>query len=190
MELPDAAASPDGDLVKEVYAYFGLCMYFAQVFETGLINVLTLLETAAAKPSSQTEHEAIFDSLYARHESLTFGNLLRALAKHGLIPFKLLEEARILKADRDHLAHRFFRDHDLDFATVGGCYSMIESLEVRRAKFSELDRRISAVVYRAYEASGQSSKLKRVMDKIEAEMLDEARDRSIVKAGNDEMSHR
>ena len=63
--LINAADSPEGDLVKDVYAHFGLCVYLAQVFETGLINVLTAIETSASKtPTRQT-----FDVLYAKHQN-------------------------------------------------------------------------------------------------------------------------
>jgi hypothetical protein len=38
----NAAESPEEELVKDVYAHFGLCIYLTQVFETGLINDLEL----------------------------------------------------------------------------------------------------------------------------------------------------
>jgi hypothetical protein len=142
VKLLNASASPDGDLVKEVHAYFDLCMYFAQVFETGLINILTALETARSGMPIQ----ATFEKLYQDHERLTFGNLINSLSKHNFLPEAVVREALELKVERDHLAHRFFRDHDLDFMTVGGCHLMIEELEKRRERFSALDKRVSALL--------------------------------------------
>lgn len=176
MERPILRASdhPDGDLVKEVHAYFGLCMYFAQVFETGLINALTALETAAdKKPFRQT-----FDTYYAKHEAQTFGNLLKALARHKFFPDDLIEEVTRLKADRDNLAHRFFRDHDLDFMTVGGCYVMIEELESRRKRFMDIDRRVTQLEDKAFEGLGfDAQNLRAETDRIKDEMTREARAR-------------
>ncbi|HEY4941506.1 MAG TPA: hypothetical protein VII56_08760 [Rhizomicrobium sp.] len=176
----NASASPDGELVKEVHAYFGLCMYFAQVFETELINTLTALETATdEKPFRQT-----YDMYYAKHEALTFGNLVRGLIRHNFFPSALIEEINALKADRDHLAHRFFRDHDLNFMTVGGCYIMIEELETRRKKFMDVDRRISELGTRAFEKLGfDTETLRKETDKIKEEMIREAQARYSSAAG-------
>jgi len=170
-QFVDATAHPDGDLVKEVHAYFGLCMYFAQVFETGLINALTALETASdERPFRQT-----FDTYYAKHEALTFGNLLKALSRHKFFPTDLLREVEALKSDRDHLAHRFFRDHDLDSATVAGCYAMIEELEERRKRFMDLDERVAKLEDKAFEKLGfDAEKLRTETSKIMAEMMEES----------------
>ena len=88
-------------MCKDVYAHFGLCVYLAQVFETELINVLTAIETSASKtPTRQT-----FDVLYAKHQTLTFGNLMSALSKHSLFPAELAAQVQKLKDERDNLAH-------------------------------------------------------------------------------------
>jgi len=166
----DASASPDDNLAKEVYAHFGLCMYLAQVFETGLINMLTALETAVSKkPTRQT-----FDALYVKHEALTFGNIMKALSAHNFLPKDLEEEIKELKGDRDHLAHRFFRDHDLDLITVGGSYVMIQELVVRRDRFARLDRKVSALEDKAFERIGfdpdtMRTKTKEILAEMEAE---------------------
>lgn len=148
--VENAATRPDGELCKEVYAHYGLCMYLAQVFETGLINILTALETAASEhPDQQT-----FEVFYERHEGLTFGNLMKALAHHHILPDDLTEEVRLLKAERDRLAHHFWREHDLDFMTVGGCHVMIERLEQFQCRFADLDRRVTQIQTLAFDRLG------------------------------------
>ena len=183
-QIIDASDHPDDDLVKEVYAHFGLCMYLAQVFETGLINILTALETASSKiPTRQT-----FNALYAKHESLTFGNLMKALSVHGVLPADLEEEIRQLKAERDHLAHRFFRDHYLDFITIGGCHFMIERLEARRNRFAALDKRVSQFQAEAIAKIGgiDSKQFSKMMEQAMAEILEEARSRYSSKVAKDQ----
>ena len=174
MNIVDASDRPDGELIKEVYAHFGLCVYLAQVFETGLINILTALETAASKtPTRQT-----FDDLYTKHESLTFGNLMKALSVHSVLPTDLVKEIRQLKAERDHLAHRFFRDHDLDFITVGGCYLMIERLVASRQRFEALDKRVSQFTTQSFSKLGFNPEQFDMLVKQElANMQEEARSR-------------
>lgn len=170
----NASDPPDGDLVREVYAYFGLCIYLSQVFETGLINILTALETAVSKkPTPQ-----IFESLYSKHQTFTFGRLLNSLSVHCAIPDDLMREVRELKAVRDHLAHQFFRDHDLDFMSIGGCYVMIEILEAHRARFKALDERVSALQAEAFSKIGiDPDQFGATTTQLYSEMLEEARAR-------------
>jgi hypothetical protein len=166
---------PDDDLARDVYAHFGLCMYIAQVFETGLINILTNLEHIKSKNATEEN----FDRLYKRNETLTFGNLMNALSKHNFVPQNLMQEARALKDERDHLAHRFFRDHDLDMPTVAGCNHMIEILTDRRDRFSALDHKISALLDNVYQRELGDGVWRKKLDEIEQEMRNEARERAL-----------
>lgn len=175
-KLIDASAAPDGDLCKEVYAHFGLCMFLAQVFETGLINILTALETAA----SENPIRRTFDELYAKHETLTFGNLMKALQRHNIVPSDLEQQILQLKAERDRLAHRFFREHDLNFATIAGCSVMIEQLTALREQFTEVDQRLSALQEPAFARIGlDPGKFRKATSEILVEMRREARSRYI-----------
>ena len=149
-------------------------MYFAQVFETGLINILTALATAQNAIPTRTT----FDTLYTQHERLTFGKLMKALSVYRFLPEDLEREVMLLKAERDHLAHRFFRDHDLDFMAVGGCHSMIEELERRRERFIALDGRVSDYQSLALRKLGFHLDILRARsEEIMTEMLQEARAR-------------
>jgi hypothetical protein len=178
----DTSDSPDENLVKEVYAHFGLCVFFSQVIETNLINFLTALETAASKvPTRRT-----FDDLYAKHESFTFGNLMKALSAHGFLPNDVMQDVQRLKAERDHLAHRYFRDHDLDFMTVGGCNQMIDDLQARRDRFIEVDRRMSGFHTTALAKIGVApEQIDTTMERTMVEMLGEARARWASKISKD-----
>lgn len=141
---------PDEELIKEVFARFGLCLYLSQVVETGMINILTALETAtSSQPTRQT-----FDALYKEHEDLTFGNLLKKLKRHNFFAENLEEDVRHMKSSRDHLAHRFFRNHDIDFITPAGCRHMIDILRQHKDRFDRLNKEIEAIQVNAYPKAG------------------------------------
>lgn len=149
-------------------------MYLSQVFETGLINILTALETA----KSAVPTRATFDALYAQHESLTFGNLMKRLGAHRVLPVDLADEVNKLKSERDWLAHRFFREHDLDFMSMAGCHVMIEKLTVQRDRFLSLDKRISALQAQAFGRIGiDPGKFDAMAEAEMRNMLEEARAR-------------
>lgn len=177
--MSEVSARSDGELCKEVYAHYGLCMYLAQVFETGLINILTALETAASKRHDQQT----FEAFYEKHEGLTFGNLMKALARHHILSDDLTEEVRLLKSERDRLAHHFWREHDLDFMTVGGCHVMIEQLEQFQRRFAALDRRVTQIQTLAFGRLGfDPETFDKLSQQAMAEMQDEARSRYANKA--------
>lgn len=141
---------PDSELVREVFAHFGLCLYLSQVVETGIINILTALETAcSSQPTRQT-----FDAFYEKHEALTFGNLLKELKRHDFFAESLEKDVRQMKSSRDHLAHRFFREHDVDFITPSGCRHMIEVMQQHQDRFDGLNKEIAAVQADAYAKAG------------------------------------
>jgi hypothetical protein len=60
---------------KEVYAFFGLAAYWAQVLERGVINLAVGLEIG--KSSNVTRQ--LVDELFARFDVRTLGRLLRAV---------------------------------------------------------------------------------------------------------------
>ena len=174
LKLTDASIPPNGDLVKEVYAHFGLCIFLSHVFETGMINILTALETASSKKPTR----GVFDNLYAKHEKLTFGKLMKALKGHGLIPNDLMREMHQLKTVRNHLAHRFFRDHHLDFMSQGGCHYMIEILEAHQENFDAVDERVAQIQIQVLAKIGiDPEQFGAMKDHAIAQMLEEAHSR-------------
>ena len=174
MHSLDASDDPDDDLIKEVCARFGLCVYLSQLCETRLITILTTLKTAdSQQPTRQT-----FDALYLNHERLTFGNLLNELLKCGVLSDDLLKQLRDGKNERDQLAHRFFRDHDMNFVTVGGCHLMLEILEGCQGRFDALEGVITGIEKAAFAKVGfDASKIDMDAKRAGERRLDEARTR-------------
>lgn len=136
----------DGMQCREVYARYGLAMSQAQVLEHGMVNTLlvfSLMPFMSDYPSHDTWVKA-FDRFYNVELAKTFGNMLKAIAAVPGFPTSLLDRLRSAKTDRDHLAHRFFREHDTDFMTREGRTLMIAECEKLITRFGELDRAIEA----------------------------------------------
>src|SRR4051794_16451774 len=142
------AGDDDEVQIREVYSRFGLAMYLAQVLEHGIVNallVLSLLPTMKGF-ADRTSWDAAFDRFYDAELGRTLGNMIRALEQTGVMPADLIEKLRAAKVHRDHLAHRFFREHDLDFMTSQGRSRMIAECEDRMELFQSLDREVEAIV--------------------------------------------
>lgn len=140
------STDPHDEQVREVYARYGLAMFQAQVLEHGMVNamlVLSLLPTIRTF-KDDAAWEAAFDRFYDVELAKTFGNMLNRLEPLDGFPPDLLTRLRAAKLQRDHLAHRFFREHDIDFMTADGRTKMIAECENIIVLFRDLDRKVEA----------------------------------------------
>jgi hypothetical protein len=120
---------------KEVYAFFGLASYSAQVLEKG-ITIMVVAFRCKGLRITRSE----FDTLYAEHNKKTFGQLLVRARKIISIPDdidSLLEEA-LLK--RNWLMHHYFADRAAQFMTETGRRQMLSELQSLIRIFMEADR--------------------------------------------------
>jgi hypothetical protein len=144
---------PDEDYqVREVYAYAGLALYFAQVLEHGLVNVLTIAEHAADPNATRSDVDAAFE----RHFAATFGKLRRLLEPYVVGDASLIADLGDALAARNRLAHSFFRDHALDFMNENGRDLMLQELKGMADLFRAVDARLTPVLFRHGEARGLS----------------------------------
>lgn len=134
------ADDEDAIQIREVYSRYGLAMYQAQVLEHGMVNaviIAQMLPTMRGYPGRSAWEDA-FNRTYDVELAKTFGNMLKALLLLDL-PEELLGRLRGAKSERDRLAHRFFREHDVDFLGRAGRTRMIAECEDAIEMFSEID---------------------------------------------------
>jgi uncharacterized protein YutE (UPF0331/DUF86 family) len=130
-EIPE----PDDYGPKEVFAFFGLASYYAQVLEK---NLTIMVVAFRCKGLQITKGE--FDALYAEHNKKTLGHLLHRAKELISIPNEtdsLLNEA-LLK--RNWLIHHYFADRCIQFGTEIGRRQMISDLQSMMCIFTEADR--------------------------------------------------
>ncbi len=132
---------PDGEDPKEVYAFFGLASYHAQVLEQELIIFASTLRLSGQTGVTQEYVEELYRTL----ESRTFGQLLGEARKLTEIPAAVdgvLAQALRLRND---LAHMFFARHSEDLLSRSGRDEMIQSLRAASAAFIDADARLTAL---------------------------------------------
>jgi hypothetical protein len=132
-EVPEA----EGFDEKEVYAFYGLAAYSAQVLEKGLVNLVAGLHTDGL---SITRGE--FDTLFAGFDASTFGQLVRrARTKVPISPDTEILLAEALR-ERNRLVHHFFADHATAFMTEQGRMKMIAELRRLVTLFQRVDHQV------------------------------------------------
>jgi hypothetical protein len=140
---------PDDELVKEVFAHFGLAAYLAQVFERSLVNALTTVYGPGQTRLTQDEVDRRFDDLSER----TLGGLLKTLEGAGLAA-DLMPAVRDALKDRHRLTHHFFWDRAAEFLSADGCHRMLQDLSGMQARFRDCGAGVDAEVQRWAAAHG------------------------------------
>jgi hypothetical protein len=162
-----AAASTDddddkSDHVKEVYARFGLAMYFAQVLEHGIVNGLVIIDLIPSRRHlvrSPEEWAATVDEFMSRHFESTMGRLIRDLQSITTVPSDLEQLLRHALKKRNWLAHDFFRERSLEFMTTSGRDLMLHEVDECRDLFKAADERLEAIVHPLRVAAGMTDEM-------------------------------
>ena len=143
--------------VKNVYAHFGLAMYFAQVLEHGLANTMVcaeLLPRRAGKPVPKKAWEAEFDAFMNEQYQQTLGRLIRALKNATSIPPDLEDLLIAALEKRNYLAHQYFRERAETFMSWKGREKMIEELQGAQKLFDNAEARLTAIERQLREKYG------------------------------------
>lgn len=144
--------TPDYDDPREVYAVFGLTFFNACVLEQGLVNCTIALRATGNLNITTREIGELFDSL--DKQRATFGTILREIRKHSQLDPSLDDDLTKALGHRNHLAHKFFVDHDLAIRTTSGRKAMIDELIEIRRFLKDVDTRFDVVWKNAWSAWG------------------------------------
>lgn len=165
---------PENFDAKEVYAFFGLGAFYAQVLEQGLINLATILHTRGLTRVTREAIEKAFD----RFGFFTLGSLIEDVRKKIEVPLTFESDLKLALKNRNYLTHRFFSFHDIDFTCHSGRKIMIEELREITKCFQLVDDAVEAINLPLWKKIGVT----REMIEAELEKMDnEARNRDISK---------
>jgi hypothetical protein len=142
-------SNDEGEQIKEVYAQFGLAVYYAQVLEHALVNALVYLDlipSLARRARTRAEWEKEFDSFLNRHFETTLGKMIRNLSSVTAVPSNLEAMLREALAKRNWLAHEYFRERAEQFMSMRGREKMLTELQEVQTLFDGADRSLDEVV--------------------------------------------
>ena len=154
---------PDYDDPKELYAFFGLTFYAAQVLEQGIVNLAVALR-AGGDP--KITNQLVLD-LYDDVGTKTFGRVLHIARDHMTIPATIDTDLTVANRKRNHLAHHFFVEHDHDILTDAGRRKCIDLLVDDLRFFKRVDTDFDPIWQGAWARLGVTQD---VIDKILGEI--------------------
>jgi hypothetical protein len=145
---------PDYRDPKELYAFFGLTYYHAQVLEQGLVNLAVALQ---AKGIGNVTVRDVID-LYESIDEKTFGNVLNAARKLTRIPASIDADLQTALNYRNYLVHRFFVEHSESMLTQAGRVRMIDELRSMLKFILQVDAEFDKIWLAAWGVLGIDQK--------------------------------
>lgn len=125
------------DLIKEVYARFGLAYYLGEVLHRGLCNVYALLSFEKPKDITRPRLEEKFAYAF----SLTLGQVIKELER--FLPSELNAQLQIALEKRNFLAHHFWYERIHLMGSAHGLRQMLDELHEMSQFFDELDQKVN-----------------------------------------------
>ena len=141
---------PDYDDPKELYAFFGLAFYKANVLEHGVLNLAVALMAQGNLGVTVDDVNRLYESFDAK----TFGHILRVAKERYRFSDEFSRELDKALASRNHLAHGFFKKHDINHMSASGRKKMIDELVEIWTHFAKVDRVMDEYWMSAWEDHG------------------------------------
>lgn len=147
--------------IRETYAAFGRAYYMACVLEVGIAHALMYAEFMVDKlpPKKRKDfdlkqYQREFDAYMNDQFKKTMGNIVRRAKTITYFNEALKERITIAKQRRDFLAHSYWREKSIEFATEKGRAMMQKELHEDADAFGILDEDIEAALKPARELLG------------------------------------
>ena len=164
------ALDPESEQVREVYAHYGLAMYWAQCLEQSIFQHLLFFDhfpKAVASYTSPENWAADYDKYESQELGKTMGRLIQHLREVGSSTEAIETVLSTALKSRNWLAHGYFADRAIDFTLPEGRSRMIAEIDVLCDQFRECAAQLDAVSVPAARKLGFSDEL---LEKIQAEM--------------------
>jgi len=132
----------DNDHIREVYAYFGLAIYFGQVLEHGIVSAMVILRMPRRDKITKWDIDAFMDRQFEN----TLGKLVKNLQSEIRLPIELEGMLRQALKTRNWLCHNYFRERAIELASEGGRDQMLAELIEARELLDKADKTLAGLV--------------------------------------------
>lgn len=153
--MKEDTQSPESEQSKELFAYFGLAVYYCQALEQQLTNLLLLTKLSQGTMPS----EADLADLYQRKLGNSLGQLIKEIQHH--FSFSEAETAQLhhVWKQRNYIVHDYFKERIRDTFTPSGRASIIRELKRFKNKAGALEIKLQGYCTELYNRLGLEGKL-------------------------------
>jgi len=132
--------APD-DEDNEVWIYYGLAAYYAQLLEKDVLQFVAMLEFVGLSSIGPGTTQQIF----ARLDRHTLGQLMRAARTRATIPQHIDDLLSESLEKRNFLIHKFYYHHGLSHLSEAGRRMMVDELQRMAALFKRTDKELETI---------------------------------------------
>ena len=143
----------DAQQRREVFARYGVAMYYAQCLEHQLGLMLASMCNHGFLSTPQDARDALFD----QELSKTLGKMAQSLKEALPVPPTLEDRLTRAVEIRNWLAHRYFRERAREILSVRGREVMISELQERADFLQVLDGEFTGITEKWLSRMGVSS---------------------------------
>jgi hypothetical protein len=135
---------------KESFAYFGLAVYYSQVLEHQLVNMIVLLRRSQGVVPTEED----FEALYERKFSNTLGQLINEIKQLFQLHFEDIQELKEILKLRNFIVHDYFKEKiNLTF-TGSGRNDLINELDKFVIRVKLMDKRLMEISNELHQRLG------------------------------------
>ncbi|MDR0266656.1 hypothetical protein [Paenibacillus sp.] len=140
----------DSDHSKELFAYFGLAVYYSQALEQQLVNLLVLMKISQGDIPSE---EDVAD-MYYKKLSNSLGQLVNEIQHH--FPFSPDETIQLKEVwkQRNYIVHDYFKERIQETFSPAGRSRMIRELTSFKVQAQDLERKLQKYTNEMYVKLG------------------------------------
>ena len=149
---------------KELYAQFGLCIYFFQVLEHQLINMILLSAKEKNLILSQTDYDAFFYS----YSDKAMGTLQRKVIELYNLPENDQLKLENIRKKRNYFVHNYFKNHSENFSSVSKRLKMLNEFIETREQIQYMDEKLEALCNNSLHKVGLTQE---ILDSLLQSML-------------------
>ena len=152
------------EIIKEVYARYGVAMYFAQHIEMSISVLLTTIKMSRGKIKTDLN----YDFHLEKNFKTTLGRLIGYIKEVIEIDDKLEEDLEELLNLRNYLAHSYFRENSINFKKKDGRHQILSELKSIRQILEAGNKKIELISIPIFKHYGLTAER---LKEIEKEML-------------------
>lgn len=161
---------PDASDPKEIYAFYGLTMYTAQVFEKGLLNLVVVCKMLAKQGATRQ----CFSNLFEAFERKTLGQLLYVARSQVHFDESVEEKLHTALKRRNFLAHQYFWDNAQEMMSNAGRLELMMVLREDIRLFQVADSAVDSIFISLRQKLGITDE---ILEKAFSEIKKEAESR-------------
>ncbi|MFC9708071.1 hypothetical protein ACFTRD_07915 [Paenibacillus sp. NPDC056933] len=125
----------DSEHSRELFAYYGLAVYYGQALEQQLVNLILLMKMSQGKAVSEEDLE----DLYERKMSSSLGQLIHEVRHHFTFSEEETRQLNELWKQRNGIVHHYFKERIHETFSPEGRSRMIKELEDFKDRAQELE---------------------------------------------------